>query len=323
MVRGHCTDCIKWGLVSITLLTYFVYTYFLLVYTYTYLLHYTYLCILVLNRYLVFLIRVQLYLPDTLGQGIPFISQRNSKKIVGVSETNNSAVLPLSPFSKSLTGVNTSEPPAPTHVSVKDDTAPTTAATPLKGILRHAQPSPESPANTPTSEEGMMDKNEGTPDKRRASNFAFDSNKAQSAPPSTHADTPTTASGSCEACLELLELTKFGLIHGAELQYHNIIEASEYEDLSWFIVAFIFLSGASTTAQSVAVIVATQILDASITIVLASTLIGLISAVLGMCVYCIVYNTYQAILLYAYCISYMMHEIECVLYIPRKLIHTL
>ena len=59
-----------------------------------------------------------------------------------------------------------------------------------------------------------------------------------------------------------IALMKFGLLQGSSMQYQNILDLKNYPDLTWFIVAFIFLQGAFSLAQSVAVIVATQILMA-------------------------------------------------------------
>lgn len=81
---------------------------------------------------------------------------------------------------------------------------------------------------------------------------------------------------------KLLMLIKFGFIHGIQLQYENVLEATTYVDLSLLIVAFIFIAGAATTSQSVVVIIATEILHASIGLVAIAAIVLFIAAIFGL-----------------------------------------
>jgi MFS-type transporter involved in bile tolerance (Atg22 family) len=74
----------------------------------------------------------------------------------------------------------------------------------------------------------------------------------------------------------------FGFRRGFMMQLNNMKALSHFHDLSYFFIAFIFLSMASSTASSVAIIVATQVLGVSIAIIIASAVIGLLCAILGM-----------------------------------------
>ena len=72
---------------------------------------------------------------------------------------------------------------------------------------------------------------------------------------------------------------------GVKAQIATIRQLPAFRDLSFFICSFIFLSGASSTAVTVASIIATDVLNASAVFLVAALFLGVVTAIIGLFFY--------------------------------------
>lgn len=91
--------------------------------------------------------------------------------------------------------------------------------------------------------------------------------------------------GRGNGALLLLRMCWLGLRVGVAQQLDALRLVAGMRDLSLFVAAFIFISGAASTAVSVAAIVASEVLRASLVYIVASALVGLLAATAGLAAY--------------------------------------
>jgi len=244
--------------------------------------------------YMFFLIQVERNLPKNLGQGIAFPFHKNRGK-------SSSKEVMTSTTSSVIGNNNTVE---------KENLKGDTISIRNRGESGDSYPPPRSPHRSSDQLIDSLNDDTNNSSSGSTTNNTNRSNKINTTPgrvsfrtveevvasiepttaeinsseniyPSSSSVPTTITEKVLQGLLDWYVIIKFSFIQGSRLQYENIIEATKYRDLSWFIVAFIFLSGSSNTAQSVAVIVSVQILNLGIEIVILATIVGLFSAIAG------------------------------------------
>lgn len=248
--------------------------------------------VLVGTWYLFFLVQVERNLPRNLGQGLQF--PFNKKSTDNTTHKNNYEVSPQKGNNQDTDRYSRDQGDVPRSPhrsfdqlidSENGQNQESNSSDTWKSTADHTKSGLSSTQHIP-----RRDTDDDSPATLSSSRVSFRTIEEVIASKSTNLNTTTENASSehvsitnkiLQTVLDWYVIIKFSFVQGSKLQYENIIEATKYRDLSWFIVAFIFLSGSSNTAQSVAVIVAIQILNLGIEIVILATIVGLVSAIAG------------------------------------------